>query len=135
MSPCSWPSLTSGLSEGTYDKEYVKTHAVGFDKFSDYVLGKEDGVPKTPNWAAEKCGVPSRTIKALAREWAQKRTTVAHGYGGPYIRGPYSSEPARMEVCLLGMQGLGKPGVNQLTFVEGTMLGSYNQNEIGQSGG
>ncbi len=25
------------------------------------------------------------------------------------------------------MQGLGKPGVNQLTFVEGTMLGSYNR--------
>ena len=30
-----------------------------------------------------------------------------------------------MEICLLGMQGLGKPGCNQLTFVEGTMLGSY----------
>jgi anaerobic selenocysteine-containing dehydrogenase len=113
------------IIKGTYDKEYVKTHVVGFDKFSDYVLGREDGIPKTPKWAAGKCGVPSRIIKALAKEWASKRTTVAHGYGGPYIRGPYSSEPARMEICLLGMQGLGKPGVNQLTFVEGTMLGSY----------
>ncbi len=107
----------------TYDKEYVKTHVVGFDKFADYVLGKEDGVPKTPKWAAEKCGVPSRTIKALAKEWASKRTTVAHGYGGPYIRGPYSTEPARMEVCLLGMQGLGKPGVNQMCWVEGSRIG------------
>ena len=122
------------IVNGTYDKEYVKTHVVGFDKFSDYVLGKEDGVPKTPKWAAEKCGVPSRTIKALARVWAKKRTTVAHGYGGPYIRGPYSSEPARMEVCLLGMQGVGKPGVNQLTFVEGTMLGSYNRMRSGKPG-
>ena len=119
------PLPTSGLPNGTYDKEYVKTHVVGFDKFSDYVLGKEDGIAKTPKWAAEKCGVPSRIIKALASDWASKRTTVAHGYGGPYIRGPYSSEPARMEICLLGMQGLGKPGCNQLTFVEGTMLGSY----------
>ena len=113
------------LTENTYDKEYIKTHAVGFEKFADYVLGKEDGIAKTPVWAAGKCGVPSRIIKALARAWAKKRTTVAHGYGGPYIRGPYSSEPARMEICLLGMQGLGKHGCNQLTFLEGSFLGAY----------
>ena len=113
------------MAEDIYDKEYIETHAVGFDKFADYVLGREDGVAKTPEWASEKCGVPTRIIKALARTWAAKRTTIAHGYGGPYIRGPYSSEPARMEVCLLGMQGLGKPGRNQMTFVEGSFLGSY----------
>ncbi len=45
---------------------------MGFDKFADYVLGKEDGVAKTPKWAAEKCGVPSYTIKALAREFAEQ---------------------------------------------------------------
>ncbi len=55
------------LQEGTYDKEYIETHAVGFDKFAAYVLGEEDGVPKTPKWAEEKTGVPSRIIKALAR--------------------------------------------------------------------
>ena len=33
-------------------------------------------------------------------------------FGGGMIRGPYSHEPARLEVILLGMQGLGKPGVN-----------------------
>ncbi len=41
----------------TYEKEYVKTHTVGADEFFDYVLGKVDGVPKTPEWAAPKCGV------------------------------------------------------------------------------
>ena len=40
------------ITEGTYDKKYVATHTVGFDKFADYVLGKEDGVAKTPTWAA-----------------------------------------------------------------------------------
>jgi molybdopterin guanine dinucleotide-containing S/N-oxide reductase-like protein len=100
------------IKEGTYDKEYVKTHVVGFDKFSDYVMGKEDGVPKTPGWASPKCGVPEWTIKALARVWASKATSIGHHYGGSYIRGPYSSEPARLEVCLLGMQGVGKPGRN-----------------------
>ncbi len=101
------------IKEDTYDKDYVDTHVVGFDKFSAYVMGETDGVPKTPAWASPKCGVPEWTIKALAREFAKKRTSIAHYFGGGYTRGPYSHEPARMEVCLLGMQGLGKPGVHQ----------------------
>jgi len=101
------------ISEGTYDKGYVATHTVGFDKFEDYVLGKEDGVPKTPEWASAKCGVPEWTIKALAREFASKTTSIGHYFGGSMIRGAYSHEPARLEVILLGMQGLGKPGVHQ----------------------
>jgi trimethylamine-N-oxide reductase (cytochrome c) len=101
------------VTEGTYDKEYVATHAVGMDKVADYALGKEDGIPKTPEWASPKCGVPEWTIKALAREFALKTTSIAHYFGGSYIRGPYSTEPARLECILLGMQGLGKPGVHQ----------------------
>jgi molybdopterin guanine dinucleotide-containing S/N-oxide reductase-like protein len=101
------------MTENTYDKDYVATHVVGFDKFEDYVLGREDGVAKTPEWASTKTGVPEWTIKALAREWAAQPTTVMHFYGGSYIRGPYSHEPARLEACLLGMQGLGKPGCHQ----------------------
>jgi molybdopterin guanine dinucleotide-containing S/N-oxide reductase-like protein len=101
------------LTEGTYEKEYVKTHTVGMDKVAEYVLGKEDGIAKTPEWASPKCGVPEWTIKALARDWAKKVVSVAHYFGGSYIRGPYSHEPARLECILLGMQGLGKPGVHQ----------------------
>jgi molybdopterin guanine dinucleotide-containing S/N-oxide reductase-like protein len=101
------------ITKGSYDKEYVKTHVVGFDKFSAYVLGEEDGEPKTPDWASGKCGVPEWTIKALATQWAKNITSVVHYYGGSMIRGPYSHEPARLEACLLGMQGLGKPGVHQ----------------------
>jgi molybdopterin guanine dinucleotide-containing S/N-oxide reductase-like protein len=101
------------MTEGTYDKKYVATHTVGYKKFEDYVLGKEDGVPKTPEWASPKCGVPEWTIKALAREFARKVTTIVHYYGGGVIRGPYSHEPGRLEVLLLGMQGLGRPGVHQ----------------------
>ncbi len=106
------------ITEGTYDKDYVATHTYGFEKFEEYILGKEDGIAKTPTWAAGKTGVPTRIIKALAREWAAKTTTIAHGNGGPFIRGPYSSEPARLEVCLLAMQGLGKPGVHQVKMIE-----------------
>ncbi len=101
------------ITEDTYDKDYVATHTVGFDKIKAYVLGEEDGVPKTPAWASPKCGVPTWTIKALARDWAKKTVTIGHYFGGGMARGPYSHEPARLEVVLLGMQGLGKPGVHQ----------------------
>jgi anaerobic selenocysteine-containing dehydrogenase len=106
------------ITEGTYDREYVATHTFGFDKFEEYVLGQEDGIPKTPEWAAEITSVSVSTIKALAREWASKRTTILHGNGGPGIRGPYSTENARLEVLLLGMRGLGKPGVHQVKMIE-----------------
>jgi molybdopterin guanine dinucleotide-containing S/N-oxide reductase-like protein len=103
--------------EGTYDKAYVKTHTVGMDKVQAYVLGEEDGIPKTPEWASKKCGVPEWTIKALAREFAAKITSIAHYCGGSYVRGPYSHEPARLECILLGMQGLGKPGVHSAAMI------------------
>jgi molybdopterin guanine dinucleotide-containing S/N-oxide reductase-like protein len=101
------------IKEGIYDKDYVKTHTVGMDKVEAYVLGEEDGIPKTPEWASKKCSIPEWTIKALARNFAAKITSIAHYFGGSYIRGPYSHEPARLEAILLGMQGLGKPGVHQ----------------------
>jgi len=106
------------FKNGTYDEEYLKTHAVGVEKYEAYVMGEEDGVPKTPEWAAPITGVPSRIIKALADEWASKRTTVVIGNGGPGIRGPYATEAARLQNICLAMQGLGKPGVNQAKMIE-----------------
>jgi trimethylamine-N-oxide reductase (cytochrome c) len=109
------------IKEGTFKKEYVMTHTVGFDKIQDYVLGKVDGVVKDPAWASKKCGVPEWTIKALARDWAKKTVSIAHYFGGSYIRGPYSHEPARLEAVLLAMQGLGGPGVWQTQITYGGM--------------
>jgi len=107
------------LTEGLYDKEYVKTHAVGVEPFFDYVLGKaEDGLAKTPAWASEKCGVPVWTIKALARHWRKAVTSVTIGNGGPGIRGPYSHEHCRLQSILLSMQGLCKPGRDFAKWLE-----------------
>ena len=116
------------MTEGTYDKEYVATHTYGYEQFAEYVLGQEDGIPKTPAWAAPKCGIGEWTIKALARDWAKKRTTIAHGNGGPAIRSAYATEPARLEVILLAMQGLGKPGVHQAKMIE--WMGSSGANAM-----
>jgi trimethylamine-N-oxide reductase (cytochrome c) len=106
------------LTEDAYDREYVETHAVGYGEFFDYVLGRADGEPKTPKWASEKCGVPPWTIKALARDWAGKVTSFTIGNGGPGIRGPFSTEPARLQAILMGMQGLGKPGRHHAKWLE-----------------
>jgi len=59
----------------------VATHTYGFDKFEEYVMGKEDGIAKTPKWAEEITGVPSRIIKELAREWASSLTSGNAGTG------------------------------------------------------
>jgi len=101
------------LTEGLYDAEYVRTHTVGFEQLKAYVLGEEDGVPKDPRWASERCGVEPWTIKALAREWGKKATTILH-YCGCHVRGPYSHEPGRTEVYKLALQGFGGPGVQQM---------------------
>lgn len=116
------------IMEDTYDKDYIATHVHGFEEFKKYVMGEEDGVAKTPKWAEPICGVPSRTIKALARKWAKEAVTIAHGNGGSFIRSTYSSEPARLEVCLLGMQGLGKPGCNQMKMIEWNLFNMHSQN-------
>ncbi|MEZ4644881.1 MAG: molybdopterin-dependent oxidoreductase [Chloroflexota bacterium] len=101
------------IKEDTYDKDYVETHTIGFDKVKAYVMGEEDGVPKTPEWASKICGVPEWTIKALAREWARKPTSIGH-FCGAHIRGPYSHEAGRTEAYKLCMQGMGGPGVHQI---------------------
>lgn len=112
------------MTEGLYDRDYIDKHTIGFDWLEyEIVRGGESGVVKTPEWASPICGVPVRTIKALAREWHKKATSITHCNGGSYIRGPYSHEPARMEVCLLAMQGLGKPGHNFFKYIEWGLFG------------
>jgi anaerobic selenocysteine-containing dehydrogenase len=106
------------ISEETYDREYVATHTTGFEQYRQYVMGEEDGIPKTPAWASPLCGVPEWTIKALARNWAAQNTSIAHGNGGSYLRGPYAHEPARLEVLNLALQGVGRPGRHQVKMIE-----------------
>ncbi len=114
------------IAENTYDRDYIDKHTVGFDWLESYVLGYVDGIPKTPEWAQEKCGVPDYRIKALARYWASHAVSIAHCNGGGYIRSVFSHEPARLEVCLLAMQGIGKPGRTQFKFIEWNLFGGAN---------
>jgi anaerobic selenocysteine-containing dehydrogenase len=103
------------LTEDTYDHYFVENRTYGFDEWKKIILGEEDGIPRTPEWAAEICDVPARTIRALAREWASKKTMLAVGsiFGATgACRTAYGTEWPRLCVYLMSMQGFGKPGVN-----------------------
>ncbi len=104
------------IKEGLYDKDYVASHTVGFDKWKDYLLGVEDGIAKSPEWQEKETGVPAKDVRALAREWGKKRVYLApggwgNGHGGA-CRNQTGIQWARVMVCLVAMQGLGKPGIN-----------------------
>ncbi|MFC1945890.1 molybdopterin-dependent oxidoreductase [Chloroflexota bacterium] len=58
------------VAQNLQDRQFLDTHTVGFEKYRDYLMGKEDGVPKTPAWAEAITGVPSSTIERLARDYA-----------------------------------------------------------------
>ena len=70
--------------------------------------------------------MPSRIIKALARAWAAVPTSTVHANGGNMSRAPYATENMRLEVCLLGMQGLGKPGRHMWTTIEWGLFGDLD---------
>ncbi|MFO1466403.1 MAG: molybdopterin-dependent oxidoreductase [Steroidobacteraceae bacterium] len=104
------------MSEGLYDKDYVATRTTGFERYRAYVLGEEDGVAKTPEWQEAETGVAARVVRALAREWGRKKTYLSCGskglaYGSEN-RSATGAQWARSMVCLMAMQGAGKPGVN-----------------------
>jgi trimethylamine-N-oxide reductase (cytochrome c) len=111
------------ISEDLYDKDYVAKRTVGFEKWKEHVLGEDDGIPKTPEWQEGETGVPAKDVRALAREWGTKKTYLNSGgiigFGGA-CRTATGTDWARGMVYLMGMQGLGKPGVNMGGLQQGT---------------
>ena len=120
--PTTSPALAQAIThvwikEELYDSEYVERCTTGFKKWAAYILGEdEEGVERTPEWAEEETGVPSREIRALARKWAAKKTYLSAGGMGTTLGGACRSATgaqwARSMICLMAMQGLGKPGIN-----------------------
>jgi trimethylamine-N-oxide reductase (cytochrome c) len=119
--PTTDPALAQAICyvwiiENLYDKNFVEKRTTGFDEWAEYILGRKDGTPKTPEWAEKETGVAARDIRTLAREWGRKKTYLGaggfgNGFGGP-CRTSTGAQWARMMVILMAMQGFGRPGVN-----------------------
>lgn len=98
------------IREKLHDQAFLDTYTVGFDKFKEYVLGQEDGVEKTPAWAAEISGVDAGTIELLTREYATSKPAALMDCQGP-ARSAMGEQYNRCAATLCAMTGnVGRPG-------------------------
>ncbi len=113
------------ITEDLVDQDFLDTYCVGFDEttmpegapahasYKDYILGLgDDGVSKTPVWAASITGIPPQRIAELAHEIANaKRVFVAQGWGPQrHDNGELTARAICMLPLLTGNFGL--PGTN-----------------------
>ncbi len=98
------------VKEDLYDKEFLETYALGFDRFLPYLEGEtEDMVEKTPEWAEAICGVPAEQIRELARLMASNRTQLIFGWA--VQRQQHGEQPYWMGAILATLLGqIGLPG-------------------------
>lgn len=93
-----------------FDAEHLPEGADPQENFKDYVLGTYDGQPKTPEWAAEICGIPPRTIRRLAREIAMTQRAALLTAWSPARTNDSDSWPQAF-MTLGAMTGhIGQPG-------------------------
>ncbi|MEW7982336.1 MAG: molybdopterin-dependent oxidoreductase [gamma proteobacterium symbiont of Phacoides pectinatus] len=95
--------FTQGMDEGTMP-EWAKNSPNGTENFKDYILGKYDGTPKTPEWAAEVCGVSAEDIKKLAHVYATTKPAALKASWAPG-RNAYGEQYNRMAAALQAMTG------------------------------
>jgi biotin/methionine sulfoxide reductase len=97
------------LHDPRFDRGFLDSHTVGFDRFRPYLTGEADGVAKTPAWASAITGVPAETIARLGREMLGARTMVNAAFS--LQRAAHGEQPFWMLVTLAAMLGqIGLPG-------------------------
>lgn len=74
------------------------------ENFKDYILGKYDDTPKTPEWAAEICGVSADDIRKLADLYATTKPAALKASWAPG-RASYGEQYNRMAAALQAMTG------------------------------
>lgn len=96
------------ISEDLQNQTFIDKYTVGFEKYRDYVLGKEDGLAKTPAWAETLTGVAAGTITSLAREFATTKPAALIAGWGPArtILGEQYSRAANVLTALTGNIGI-----------------------------
>ena len=94
--------------EDLYDHFFVEERCLGFDKYFAYLKGKEDGIAKTPAWAAKITGISEECIVELARSYANtKPAALMQGYGGQrHSNGEQFTRGGIALACLTGNVGI-----------------------------
>ncbi|MBL8574221.1 MAG: molybdopterin-dependent oxidoreductase [Hyphomicrobiaceae bacterium] len=91
--------FVQGMDQGT-----MPFWAKGQESFKDYILGVSDGQPKTPEWAAEICGVSAADIRKLAEMYATTKPAALKASWSPG-RNAYGEQYNRMAAALQAMTG------------------------------
>jgi anaerobic dimethyl sulfoxide reductase subunit A len=92
-----------GMDEGTMP-DWAKDTPNGKENFKDYILGKYDGTPKTPEWAAAICGVSAADIVKLAEMYAKTKPAALKASWSPG-RNAFGEQYNRMAAALQAMTG------------------------------
>jgi anaerobic dimethyl sulfoxide reductase subunit A len=130
------------VSEGLHVQAYCVRLVLGFDEahlpagapagaaYRAYLMGESDGVPKTPEWAEARCGMPAETIRRLAIEFAvTKPAALQCGYapgrtafGEQFHRAAYALAAITGNVGIVGGNSgvsngaTGRSGIRSLPF-------------------
>ncbi len=97
------------IDEDLHDQAFLERYCTGFDRLERYILGLDDGQPKTPEWAASLSEIAADDIRALARRMAAKRTLINTTWS--LQRAEFGEQPPWMALALSAMTGqIGLPG-------------------------
>ncbi|MFX1479495.1 MAG: molybdopterin-dependent oxidoreductase, partial [Promethearchaeota archaeon] len=96
------------ITENLQDQNFIDKYTIGYDKYKAYILGEEDGIPKTSQWAEDITKVPAKTIENLAREYAQNKPAALIAGWGPArtARGEQYSRAANVLCAITGNIGV-----------------------------
>jgi len=92
------------IKENLCDQEFLDKYTVGFGKFKAYVMGDEDGTPKTPEWAEKITSVPAHVITNLAKEYGKTKPAALMDCQGP-ARSAVGELYNRAAITLTAMTG------------------------------